>query len=67
MATGSAAVEQTQLQQSIFNAPPPKAAQDNVMKDAPADENRGQKRTRNDEDEESDEDMAMDEDSDAED
>lgn len=65
-------VEQTELQQSIFNAPPPGAPQaakpaavDQTMRDATP-ENRGQKRTRDEEDEEEDsgEDMAMDEDSD---
>jgi U2 small nuclear ribonucleoprotein B'' len=65
-------VEQTELQQSIFNAPlpgaaavkPPTAA-DHAMKDAGSPESRGQKRNRDDEDEdESEEDVAMEEDSD---
>lgn len=74
-AAGAANVEQTELQQSIFNAPPPGAATgsglpakpttaaDQVMKDAGTPESRGQKRTRDEEDE-SDEDVAMEEDSD---
>lgn len=75
--SGAANVEQTELQQSIFNAPPPgtgavpgsglpakPAAQvDHVMKDAGSPEERGQKRNRDDEDE-SDSDVAMEEDSD---
>jgi U2 small nuclear ribonucleoprotein B'' len=74
---GAAAVEQTELQQSIFNAPPPGTAQapapaaasrpaptaDQTMTDANGADNRGQKRTRDSEDE-SDEDVAMEEDSD---
>jgi len=74
---GAAAVEQTELQQSIFNAPPPGTAQapapaaasrpapaaDQPMTDANGADNRGQKRTRDSEDE-SDEDVAMEEDSD---
>jgi U2 small nuclear ribonucleoprotein B'' len=76
-ATGAAAVEQTELQQSIFNAPPagsnaassglpvkPSPAVDSVMKDADTPESRGQKRTRVEESEDSDEDVAMEEDSD---
>lgn len=72
---GAANVEQTALQQSIFNAPPPASAgapgtgqavkpsgsTDQMMKDA--DDARGQKRTRDEEDE-SDSDVAMEEDSD---
>ncbi|KAG8406253.1 hypothetical protein J3459_019255 [Metarhizium acridum] len=64
----------TQLQQSIFNAPPPgsvapakpPAAVDHVMNDAGTPESRGQKRGREDEDEgeESESDVAMEEDSD---
>ncbi|KAK7424904.1 hypothetical protein QQX98_000180 [Neonectria punicea] len=75
--TGAAVVEQTELQQSIFSAPPPGAATapgsglpakpaagvDHVMKDADSPGDRGQKRTRDDEDE-SDDDVAMEEDSD---
>lgn len=74
---GAAAVEQTELQQSIFNALPPGTAQapapaaasrpapaaDQPMTDANGADNRGQKRTRDSEDE-SDEDVAMEEDSD---
>ncbi|KAK2589808.1 hypothetical protein QQS21_012511 [Conoideocrella luteorostrata] len=72
-ASGAAVVEQTQLQQSIFNAPTagtapskPPAAADHVMKDAGTPESRGQKRTREEEDEEEDSegDVAMEEDSD---
>lgn len=72
-ALGAAAVEQTQLQQSIFNAPlpgsapsKPPAAADHVMKDAGTPESRGQKRGRDDEDEDEDSegDVAMEEDSD---
>ncbi|KAH7329104.1 hypothetical protein B0I35DRAFT_473735 [Stachybotrys elegans] len=77
MASGAATVEQTELQQSIFNAPapgstaasgpglPPKlpAGGDQVMKDADVDA-RGQKRTRDEEEEDSDSDVAMEEDSD---
>ncbi|KAG5947449.1 hypothetical protein E4U59_001034 [Claviceps monticola] len=76
--SGAAIVEQTSLQQSIFNAPrpgttpskPPLAADspdDQVMADAATPEKRGQKRTReeNDNDEEDSEgDVAMEEDSD---
>ncbi|CCE35416.1 related to small nuclear ribonucleoprotein U2B [Claviceps purpurea 20.1] len=76
--SGAAIVEQTSLQQSIFNAPrpgttpskPPPAADspdDQVMADAATPEKRGQKRTReeNDNDEEDSEgDVAMEEDSD---
>lgn len=76
---GAAAAEQTELQQSIFNAPPagtnstttqaakPPTAADHAMKDVPGSpESRGQKRNRDDESEPEDsgEDMAMDEDSD---
>lgn len=76
---GAAAVEQTELQQSIFNAPTagtststttqakPPTAVDHAMKDATGSpESRGQKRNRDDESEPEDsgEDMAMDEDSD---
>jgi U2 small nuclear ribonucleoprotein B'' len=76
---GSAAtnVEMTQTQHSIFNAPAPGSAPsashglpakpppgaDRVMTDAASPDNRGQKRTRDEEDE-SDEDVAMEEDSD---
>lgn len=74
---GAANVEQTELQQSIFSAPPPNAAAtsgtglpakpaanaDHEMQDAGTPEDRGQKRTRDDEDE-SDGDVAMEEDSD---
>jgi U2 small nuclear ribonucleoprotein B'' len=70
-------VEQTELQQSIFNAPvpgasvatseaaskPPASGDDETMTDANDAANRGQKRTRDSEDE-SDEDVAMEEDSD---
>lgn len=72
-ASGAAVVEQTQLQQSIFNAPvagsapaaKAPAGADHVMNDAGTPESRGQKRTREDEDEEdSEEDVAMEEDSD---
>ncbi|EFZ00334.2 U2 small nuclear ribonucleoprotein B'' [Metarhizium anisopliae] len=73
-ASGAAVVEQTQLQQSIFNAPPPgsvapakpPAAVDQVMNDAGTPESRGQKRGREDEDEgeDSESDVAMEEDSD---
>ncbi|KID90053.1 Nucleotide-binding, alpha-beta plait [Metarhizium guizhouense ARSEF 977] len=73
-ASGAAVVEQTQLQQSIFNAPPPgsvapakpPAAVDHVMNDAGTPESRGQKRGREDEDagEDSESDVAMEEDSD---
>ncbi|KAF4962685.1 hypothetical protein FSARC_9246 [Fusarium sarcochroum] len=72
---GAANVEQTELQQSIFNAPPPGSAPapgglpakptanvDHVMDDAGTPESRGHKRTRDDED--SDSDVAMEEDSD---
>ncbi|KAG6126420.1 hypothetical protein E4U12_006545 [Claviceps purpurea] len=76
--SGAAIVEQTSLQQSIFNAPrpgttsskPPPAADspdDQVMADAATPDKRGQKRTReeNDDDEEDSEgDVAMEEDSD---
>ncbi|KAL7819983.1 hypothetical protein V8C26DRAFT_427386 [Trichoderma gracile] len=69
---GAATVEQTELQQSIFNAPPPGSAPEKpaapaanqAAKNPEADENRGQKRTREEEEEESDEDVAMEEDSD---
>ncbi|KAG6186089.1 hypothetical protein E4U27_000173 [Claviceps purpurea] len=78
--SGAAIVEQTSLQQSIFNAPrpgttpsklPPAAdsPDDQVMADAATPEKRGQKRTReeNDNDEEDSEgDVAMEEDSDEE-
>lgn len=73
---GAASVEQTELQQSIFSAPPTGAASsgtglpakpagnvDHVMQDAGTSDGRGQKRTRDDEDE-SDDDVAMEEDSD---
>jgi hypothetical protein len=73
-ASGAAVVEQTQLQQSIFNAPlpgsapsKPPAAVDQVMKDAGTPESRGQKRGREeeeDEGEDSEGDVAMEEDSD---
>ncbi|RSM13396.1 hypothetical protein CEP52_001870 [Fusarium oligoseptatum] len=70
---GAANVEQTELQQSIFNAPLPGSAPaglpakpaanvDHVMKDVGSPGSRGQKRTRDDED--SDSDVAMEEDSD---
>ncbi|EHK17456.1 uncharacterized protein TRIVIDRAFT_194675 [Trichoderma virens Gv29-8] len=68
---GATIVEQTELQQSIFNAPLPGTAPEKPT--APAatqavkneeDESRGQKRTRDEEDEESEEDVAMEEDSD---
>ncbi|OAA48753.1 Nucleotide-binding, alpha-beta plait [Metarhizium rileyi] len=70
-ASGAAVVEQTQLQQSIFNAPPPGTAAsvkppapvDHVMKDAGTPESRGQKRER-EEDDGSESDVAMEEDSD---
>lgn len=69
---GAANVEQTELQQSIFNAPAPgaglpgkpPAGADHVMKDAGSPGSRGQKRTRDDDDDESEEDVAMEEDSD---
>jgi hypothetical protein len=71
--SGAANVEQTELQQSIFNAPvagsassapaKPATASDHAMKDAGTPESRGQKRTRDDEDD-SEEDVAMEEDSD---
>ncbi|KAF7544755.1 hypothetical protein G7Z17_g9708 [Cylindrodendrum hubeiense] len=75
--SGAAVVEQTELQQSIFNAPPPgtaaasgsglpakpSASVDHVMQDADSPADRGQKRTRDSEDE-SDDDVAMEEDSD---
>ena len=71
---GAANVEQTELQQSIFNAPlpggsgtglpaKPSTTVDHVMKDAGTPESRGQKRGRDSEDE-SEEDVAMEEDSD---
>ncbi|GJN83802.1 U2 snRNP complex subunit msl1 [Purpureocillium lilacinum] len=75
-ASGAAAVEQTDLQRSIFDAPPagappaanaaatPSTGADQAMKDADATENRGQKRTRDEEEDESEEDVAMEEDSD---
>ncbi|KAG6117545.1 hypothetical protein E4U13_000977 [Claviceps humidiphila] len=76
--SGAAIVEQTSLQQSIFNAPrpgttpskPPPAADspdDQVMTDAATPEKRGQKRTREENDndgEDSEGDVAMEEDSD---
>lgn len=70
--TGAANVEQTELQQSIFNAPAPggglptkpATAVDHAMKDVGSPGSRGQKRTRDDEDDESEEDVAMEEDSD---
>lgn len=76
MNAGAANVEQTELQQSIFNAPPPGAAPapgsglppkptantDQVMEDAATPGDRGQKRTRDEDD--SDSDVAMEEDSD---
>lgn len=73
---GAAIVEQTELQKSIFEAPPPgpapvaglpakpATAADQVMKDAGTPESRGQKRPREEADEESEEDVAMEEDSD---
>ncbi|KAG5984042.1 hypothetical protein E4U55_006271 [Claviceps digitariae] len=78
--SGAAVVEQTSLQQSIFNAPPPGTATskpptsvDQVMKDADSPETRGQKRPREEEDddnenneEDSEGDVAMEEDSDEE-
>ncbi|KFA63172.1 hypothetical protein S40285_03276 [Stachybotrys chlorohalonatus IBT 40285] len=78
MNTGAATVEQTELQQSIFNAPAPGSAPaadqglpakpstttDRAMEDAATPESRGQKRTRDDEDDDSEEDVAMEEDSD---
>ena len=76
---GAANVTQTELQQSIFNAPPPgtapaakpPSAADHAMRDTGSPESRGQKRTRDeedeDEDEDSGEDVAMEEDSDADD
>lgn len=65
-------MEQTELQQSIFNAPPPGSAFEKptvpaatqVSKTDETDENRGQKRTRDEEDEDSEGDVAMEEDSD---
>ncbi|POR36530.1 U2 small nuclear ribonucleoprotein B [Tolypocladium paradoxum] len=75
-ASGAAAAEQTELQRSIFDAPPPGSAPaasipakpvnvaDHIMNDAGTPESRGQKRTRDDEDDESEEDVAMEEDSD---
>lgn len=70
--SGAAAVEQTSLQQSIFNAPPggtattkSTASADQVMKDADAQEKRGQKRARDEDgDDDSEGDVAMEEDSD---
>lgn len=74
--SGAAGVEQTELQQSIFNAPQPGApsttggtkpgAADHVMRDAGTPESRGHKRTRDEEEEEDDSegDVAMEEDSD---
>ncbi|KAF7557664.1 hypothetical protein G7046_g5994 [Stylonectria norvegica] len=80
LGAGAANVEQTELQQSIFNAPLPGAAPgsglparpstttDQVMKDAGSTDGRGQKRTRDDEedseDDDDDDDVAMEEDSD---
>lgn len=72
---GAANVEQTELQQSIFNAPPPggaaastgaskAAGTDHVMRDAGSPEGRGQKRTRDEEEDDSEDDVAMEEDSD---
>ena len=71
---GAANVEQTELQQSIFNAPAPgtapatglpkPAGADHVMRDAGTPDSRGQKRTRDDEDDGSEDDVAMEEDSD---
>lgn len=69
---GAVNVEQTELQRSIFDAPPaagttsakPAGAADQVMKDAADPKSRGQKRTRDEEDDESEEDVAMEEDSD---
>ncbi|PHH88675.1 hypothetical protein CDD83_7243 [Cordyceps sp. RAO-2017] len=72
-ASGATNVEQTELQKSIFDAPPSASAQatakaantgDQTMKDADAPEGRGQKRTRADESDESEGDVAMEEDSD---
>jgi hypothetical protein len=71
--SGAAVVEQTELQQSIFNAPQPGSAAatgakagatDHVMRDAGTPESRGQKRTRDEEDDDSEDDVAMEEDSD---
>ncbi|KAL6818591.1 hypothetical protein GGI42DRAFT_347825 [Trichoderma sp. SZMC 28013] len=69
--SGAATVEQTELQQSIFNAPLPGTAPEKPTVPAASqaaknaeDENRGQKRTRDEEEEESEEDVAMEEDSD---
>ncbi|KAM6486157.1 hypothetical protein HDV62DRAFT_353275 [Trichoderma sp. SZMC 28011] len=69
--SGAATVEQTELQQSIFNAPLPGTAAEKPTVPAAGqaaknaeDENRGQKRTRDEEEEESEEDVAMEEDSD---
>ncbi|CAG9938301.1 unnamed protein product [Clonostachys rosea f. rosea IK726] len=76
-ASGAAGIEQTELQQSIFNAPPPAAltssnkaapakpaaSADQEMKDVNTSGNRGHKRTRDDDDD-SDSDVAMEEDSD---
>ncbi|KAK0761105.1 hypothetical protein N5P37_006049 [Trichoderma harzianum] len=71
MTSGAATVEQTELQQSIFNAPLPGTAPEKPTVPAAGqaaknaeDENRGQKRTRDEEEEESEEDVAMEEDSD---
>ncbi|KAG6002687.1 hypothetical protein E4U21_002839 [Claviceps maximensis] len=76
--SGAAIVEQTSLQQSIFNAPPPGTATskpptsaDQVMTDAGSSEGRGQKRPREEDDdnnneEDSESDVAMEEDSDEE-
>lgn len=71
MNAGATSVEQTELQQSIFNAPlpgsavaKPSAAVDHVMQDAGTPDSRGQKRTRDDEGDDSEEDVAMEEDSD---
>ncbi|KAL7786196.1 hypothetical protein V8C37DRAFT_299822 [Trichoderma ceciliae] len=65
---GAIVVEQTELQQSIFNAPLPGSALEKptlpATKNVEADDNRGQKRTRDEEDEDSEEDVAMEEDSD---
>ncbi|KAG5916965.1 hypothetical protein E4U53_004246 [Claviceps sorghi] len=73
--SGAAVVEQTSLQQSIFNAPPPGTATskpptsaDQVMTDAGSPESRGQKRRREEDDdgneEDSEGDVTMEEDSD---
>lgn len=74
--SANAPAEMTDLQQSIFNAPPP-GSNATAAPSAPsalpskppaaaaaADENRGQKRAREDDDEDEDSDVAMEEDSD---